>query len=78
MADMVRGPHTDSMVSDLRSLKVVVPEDLEDFLLFSWMRLAGLLCLPTRRLSSTVCKHSSSLALLFSMSLFTIGEVYVT
>lgn len=77
-ADTEKGPHADSLASDLMSLKVVWPETLDDFLLFGWRRLAGVLGLRARRLSCMASEHSSSLAWLFCMSFLTLGETYVT
>lgn len=67
--------HTDNMVSDLLSLDSVSPEDLDDFLLFSCAMPEGWLCLEARWLSSSACIEPRSLALLFSMSFSTIGDV---
>lgn len=78
VAVVEKAPHNDNMVSDFMSLYTILPDVLDDFFLFSWMILDGLFSLSARWLSSKACMHSSSLALLFSMSLFTIGEVYVT
>lgn len=70
--------HTDNMVSDLTSFNAKFPEHLDDFLLFSCVMLASLLCLDARWFCSSPCVPSRSLTLLFSMSLFTIGDTYVT
>lgn len=70
--------NTDNMVSDLMSLTIVFPEDFDDFLLFRCIMLEGLLCREACWLSSNACIQSRSLALLFSMSFLTIGDVYVT
>lgn len=70
--------HTDNMVSDLESSSTMLPEDLDDLFLFSCLMLEVLFGLVIRWLSSRACVHARSLALLFSMSRFTVGEVYVT
>lgn len=76
--DAEKSLHTDNMVSDFVSLNTILPEVLDDIFLFRWTMLGVLLWLWVHRLSSRACVNSSSLALLFSMSLCTIGEVYVT
>lgn len=78
VANKEKVPQTDSVVSDFMSLNIMLSEVLDDFLLLGWIMLEGLFCLSVRPRSSTSGMHSRSLALLFSMSLFTTGEVYVT
>lgn len=78
VANKEKVPHADSEVSDVMSLNIMLSEVLDDFLLLDWIMLEGLFCLSVHPLSSTAGVHSRSLALLFSASLFTTGEVYVT